>query len=46
MCIDFKILKVQVPIIFPAHRAFRHAGIDVSFEGYLVMSFLESRTAK
>jgi hypothetical protein len=27
---DFKILKVKVPIIFPARRVFRYAGIDVS----------------
>jgi hypothetical protein len=29
VCIDFKILEVKVPIIFPARRIFRYAGIGV-----------------
>jgi hypothetical protein len=29
MCTDFKMLEVKVPIIFPVHRVFRYAGMDV-----------------
>jgi hypothetical protein len=32
VCTDLKMLKVKVLNIFPAHRVFRHSGMNVSRE--------------
>jgi hypothetical protein len=43
MCIDFMMLEVKVPIIFPARVVFRYAGIDVALKAFYCQTVLIGR---